>query len=365
MIAITIDDYQWHTIYGLDADAAAGTLRALGVDSVILRATSSPGSPPPRSTALDERMWITTLQQHGLRVFVAIELFQDRTLLERFPDARPVSALGEECWGEPLDGALCPTHEGVLDALSVVAADVVERLAPDGLTLRSAHYPGYWPQWTSEPDYVFSGEDHWCFCQRCRSAFAADAGVSLSGISAGSDAAGILALHLQPWRIWRARRLTLAIDRVLSASGARTRGLESMLATLPFSANDFGGIDVRRTVGGQDLGMLAGSIDAFALMTALHTLNRPVDWLNEVVRDAVRQLPGSRSVLCELQIGPHPLDRNRDHPIDVGEIAIVADAIRRAGADGMILSSWTELLSDQSAGGSKTELVREIAASWS
>ncbi|MCC6945148.1 MAG: hypothetical protein IT335_11265 [Thermomicrobiales bacterium] len=364
-IAITIDDQQWSTIYGLHHVSAAAALRDLGVDSVVVRAPSPVRSASNPRDILADRPWVESLQDAGLRVFVAIELFDDRALLERFPDARPVNALGEQSWAPPLDGAICPTHDGVIELLSTHIATLLDVLSPDGATLRSAHFPGFWPDWTIEPDYPFSGEDQWCFCDRCRAAFAADAGITLSGVSIGSDAAGILALHRQPWLIWRARRLTLAIDRVLTASGARSRGIETMLATLPFVAADFGGIDVRRTIGGQDLAMLAGAIDTFELVTEMQVLNRHPVWLGQVVREAIRQLPGSRSVLCALQISPHHQGRNRASQIAVGDLSVTADAIRQAGADGLVLSSWTDLLADQSAGGRKTELVREIIAAWS
>ena len=197
---------------------------------------------------------------------------------------------------------VCPTHEGYLAAKIDRLRRVAAELEPDGLFLSFTRYPGFWENWV--PGYAFTNADRFCFCPRCRARFARgprDRAPSRRCRDPG-------ARHPRRARR-RLDRLARAADRRGRSTASPPRcapsgpSIEIMLNTLAFPASDFDGLDVRREIAAQDLGMLRGSVDRFELMTYLQILDRPDSWLETVVADARRALP-DRPLYCTLQVAP-------------------------------------------------------------
>ena len=173
--------------------------------------------------------------------------------------------------------------------------------------------------------------------------------------------------HRETWIRWRSGVLRSIIEQIAQESGAGTHGLEIMLNTLPFPQSDFGGLDVRRTIGGQDLALLSDTIDCFELMTYLQILKRPVSWIDTVVTDAIRQVPTGTKLVCTLQVNPlyttgiHT-GRGRASVSGADQLWESASTAFHAGADGIVFYHWTDFLEDEAAGGIKRQMLREITS---
>ncbi len=379
MIGMKVYDLQWFTIYGMDYGQAAEALRQDGVDTVL---TQNFIDPLPTSgvdqsayraqfgnrlAQYSDAAWHDALKAAGLRVIQTTATFFDPPALKRFPDARPINALGEPDRGFDWYTGICPTSERYITWKIDRIRRVVEELQPDGYFLQFTRFPGFWENWTWNPDYEFLLEDQWCFCDRCRTLFSLASGISLPGVSIGSDAAIILNNHRDTWVRWRSGLLKSIIERIAIETGARDAGLEIMLNTLPFPASDFGGRDVRRTIAGQDLPLLASTVDTFELMTYLQILNRPVTWLKDVLTDALRQLPERSRIVCTLQVAPlyttgiHA-GRNRSPEVSADALWEAANAALYNGADGLVFYHWTDFLEDEASGGIKRKILRDITA---
>jgi hypothetical protein len=379
MIAMKVYDLQWFTTFGMDYARAAEALRADGVDTVL---TQNAIDPLPSSgvdqtayrARFGERLaryrdddWMAAIREAGMRAVQTTATFFDPAAVERFPDARPINAEGEPDRGFDWYLGVCPTSEAYLAWKIERLRRVVDDLAPDGLFLQFTRFPGFWENWTWNPDYRFSDADRWCFCDRCRTMFRDERDIDLSGTTVQQDAALILERHAQEWVEWRCAVLERTIARIIEESGARRQGMEIWLNTLPFPSSDFGRSDVRRTIGGQDLRLLDGVIDRFELMTYLQILNRPVTWLAEAVADARSQVPEPGRVVCTLQVAPLYTDgvhagRNRAAAIDAEELREAGATAWQAGAGGLVFYHWTDFLEDEAAGGSKRQVLRELAA---
>jgi hypothetical protein len=367
-------DYQWSASFGLDAVTAAGDLVRDGVDTVLVRNQIDPlptsgvdqkgylASGAPVSVATD-RAWSDALRAAGLRVYQTTALFFDPDLLQAFPDARPVDANGTSDTGFDWYLGVCPTHDGFLVAKIDRLQRVVAELEPDGLFLSFTRYPGFWENWVL--GYAFTNADRFCFCPRCRARFGEDLGLELPAGDAATQARVILEEHGPAWTTWRARRIVEVVRRI----GAAVRGvrpdLEIMLNTLAFPASDFDGLDVRREIAAQELGMLRGSVDQFELMTYLQILDRPDSWLEMVIADARRALP-DRPLYCTLQVAPlytgsiHA-GRGRAMDITADELDHSARTALDAGADGLVFYHWTDFLVDEAAGGRKRAVLRGLS----
>lgn len=368
-------DYQWSASFGLDAVTAAGELVRDGVDTVLVRNQIDPlptsgvdqeaylASGVPVSVATD-RAWSDALRVAGLRVYQTTALFFDPGLLQSFPDAQPVDANGTPDVGFDWYRGVCPTHDGFLaakiDRLQRVAAD----LEPDGIFLSFTRYPGFWENWV--PGYAFTNADRFCFCPRCRARFSEDLGLQLPSEDAATQARVILEEHGPAWTAWRARRIVEVVERIAAAVRAARPNLEIMLNTLAFPRTDFEGLDARREIAAQDLGMLSGPVDRFELMTYLQILDRPDSWLEMVVADARRALPG-RPLYCTLQVAPLYTEgihagRGRATEITAEELDQSARASLDAGADGLVFYHWTDFLVDEAAGGRKRAVLRGLSS---
>jgi hypothetical protein len=367
-------DYQWATSFGMDAATAAGELMRDGIDTVLMRNQIDPlptsgvdqegylasGAPVLVST---DREWSDALRATGFRVYQTTALFFDPELLHSFPDARAVDANGDlNAWFDWYLG-VCPTHEGYLEAKIDRLQRVVTELEPDGLFLSFTRYPGFWENWV--PGYTFTNADRYCFCLRCRARFCEDLGIELPPGDAVTQARVILEEHGVVWTAWRARRIVAVIDRIAAAVRAGRPQIEIMLNTLAFPLSDFAGLDARREVAAQDLGLLRGSVDRFELMTYLQILCRPDSWLEMVVADARRALP-DRPLYCTLQVAPLYTDgihagRGRAEEITADDLDHSARAALDAGADGLVFYHWTDFLVDEAAGGRKRAVLRELS----
>jgi hypothetical protein len=366
-------DYQWHATFGMDAGTAAAELAHDGVDTVLIRNQID----PLPSSAVDQegylaagegtaegadREWSDALRAAGMRVYQTTALFFDPELVGRFPDARPVDAQGRPSEGFDWYLGVCPTHEGYLEAKIDRLQHVVAELEPDGLFLSFTRYPGFWENWV--PGYRFSNADRFCFCDRCRRRFAAEVGVDLPAGTVAEQAQAILTEHGEAWRVWRAERIVEVIARIRVAVGAERGDLPLMLNTLPFPASDFDGLDVRREIVAQELGRLSGVIDRFELMTYLQILDRPDDWLFQVLDDA-RQAAPDRPLLCTLQVAPlytegvHA-DRGRATEITASALDRTSRTALEAGADGLVFYHWTDFLIDAAEGGQKRAVLRRL-----
>jgi len=370
-------DLQWFTTFGMGYDQAAEALVADGIDTVL---TQNRIDPLPASgvdqrdylarfgdrlATFEDGRWVDALTRHGLRVLQTTATLFDPPALERFPDARPIDATGQPDPGIDWYVGICPTHEGYAAEKVAKLRRVATELHPDGMFLQFIRDPGFWENWTWSPDYVFTNTDRFCFCDRCRSRFAADTGVGLPAGEAASQAAFVLANHAEAWTDWRCGLIAALVRRIRTAVNEARPGTGIMLNTLPFPASDFDDQNVRRVVAAQDLAALAPHAERFELMTYLQILHRPVSWLGTAIADARERLPADREVLCTLQIdalytvGIHRL-RQRPPAVTADDVTAAATAALQAGADGLVFYHWTDVLRDDAHGGRKRAAIRAI-----
>jgi len=375
--AMKVYDLQWFTTFGMGYDQAAEALAADGFDTVL---TQNRIDPLPNSgvdqraylarhgdrlATYDDGAWVAALRRAGLRVIQTSAVFFDPPALARFPDARPVDADGRAHTTIDWYVGVCPTHEGHVTEKVAKLQRVAAELSPNGMFLQFIRYPGFWENWTWSPDYRFSNADRFCFCDRCRAAFAREVGVALAAGDVATQAARILADHADAWTAWRCRRIATVVAQIRAAVNEAQPGASVMLNTLPFPASDFGGRDVRREYAAQDLALLASGVERFELMTYFQILNRPVSWIAPAVADARLALPADREVVCTLQIdalyteGIHG-ERRRAATVTAEEIAAAAFAALDAGVDGLVFYHWTDSLLDEARGGRKRAVLREI-----
>lgn len=376
-ILMKVYDLQWFTTYGMNYDQAAAALAEDGVSVVLTqnRIDPLPSSGVDQSTylaafgdrlaAYNDLAWVEACRAAGMQVCQTTATFFEPAALERFPDARPIDARGEPERVFDWYVGVCPTHEGYLAWKIERIRAAVEAYRPDSMFLQFTRFPGFWENWTWNPDYVFTDTDRYCFCDRCRELFAEATGFPLPDGDLPTQAAAILSEAPGEWNVWRARWLKSVIERI----GAALQPYDApplMLNTLPFPQDDFDGLDVRRTIVAQDLTLLRNTIGTFELMTYLQILNRPATWIRDSVSSA-RALTGSGpNIVTTLQVAPLYTEgihapRQRRPQITAEELLEAGTVALESGVDGLVFYHWTDFLEDAAAGGRKRAILRQLA----
>jgi hypothetical protein len=376
-IAMKVYDLQWFTTHGMSYAKAAGQLAADGVTVVLTqnRIDPLPSSGVDQRAYLtawgdrlaqyDDHAWVDACRAAGMQVHQTTATFFDPAALEIFSDARPVNALGQPDRGIDWYTGVCPTHEGFLQWKIDRIREAVSAYRPESMFLQFTRFPGFWENWTWNPDYQFSDSDRYCFCNRCRSLFAEAKGYSLADGDIPIQARAILSEASEEWNEWREQRLKDDIQEI--ARALETFGAPPLtLNTLPFPRADFGGLDARRTIVAQDLTLLSDTIATFELMTYLQILHRPARWVRDAVADA-RALTGpGATIVTTLQVAPLytvGMHAPRQRPVEVtAEDLLAAGTIALdSGVDGLAFYHWTDFLEDEAAGGRKRDVLRQLA----
>lgn len=375
-IAMKVYDLQWFTTYGMSYADAAGQLAADGVTVVLTQNRLDPlpssgvdqraylAAYGERLAAYDDLAWVEAVRAAGMEAHQTTATFFDPAALETFPDARPINARGEPDRGIDWYTGVCPTHEGYLRWKIDRITAAVRSYRPESMFLQFTRFPGFWENWTWNPDYVFTDSDRYCFCDRCRALFANASGFVLPDGDLATQAQAILAGAPEVWNAWRAHRLHEDIQRI--ASALEPLGAPPLtLNTLPFPRSDFDGQDVRRTIVAQDLSLLSGTISTFELMTYLQILHRPASWVRDAVTDARALVGSDRSIVTTMQVAPLYTDgihatRNRPPDVTAADLLEAGTVALDAGVDGLVFYHWTDFLEDEAGGGRKRAALREL-----
>jgi hypothetical protein len=378
-IAMKVYDLQWFTTYGMSYAEAAEQLASDGVAIVLTqnRLDPLPSSGVDQSaylTAHDDRLatyddhaWVEAVRAAGMEAHQTTATFFDPAALWIFPDARPVDARGEPDRGVDWYTGICPTHDGYLEWKIDRIRSAVDAYRPEAMFLQFTRFPGFWENWTWNPDYEFTDADRYCFCDRCRALFADATGFSLPPGDVPVQARAILTEAPEAWTAWRAQRLKDDIQRIARAI-APVGAPPLTLNTLPFPRSDFDGLDARRTIVAQDLALLDDTIATFELMTYLQILHRPASWVRDAVSDARAQVGDTSAIVTTMQVAPLYIDgmhapRKRPSDVTAEDLLEAGMTALDAEVDGLVFYHWTDFLEDEAAGGRKRDVLRQLARS--
>lgn len=114
-----------------------------------------------------DRASLTKLRDLGVEVYGEVSCFEGQSLLDKFPDAKPVTHDSTKTIKDWYVG-VCPTHEGVLEEVKSHINLLID-LEAGGIWLQFLYYPTKW----DEPEPFIMDT---CYCDRCISKFKAYVG---------------------------------------------------------------------------------------------------------------------------------------------------------------------------------------------
>jgi hypothetical protein len=353
-VGMKIYDNSWFLRDGLEPEAAADRLKAMGVTWVIAQSKLLPmansavesavsESGLARYQALDDLRFRNLLGERGISYFVVLNICFDPQFASAHPQLLPIDQLGRVEEMQDWYIGLPPNrHENIAHKIGLLER-AVTALGPDGVHLGFIRWPGFWETWLDDvrrddmPDY--------CYSPRTLGAFASEQGVDIPLHDPAAAAAAIRDRYLRQWSSWKCGKTFAAIAEIKKAVQNAGGPMPISINTLPFFRDEFGG--AVEDVFGQDVARLRDVVDVFEVMAYHQILRKNAEWPAAVASDIKRR--SEQRTVCTLQARPLYLEgmhagRGRSPTLDAAEFRRAVDAVEKTDIDGLCLFTFDDFL---------------------
>lgn len=203
---------------------------------------------------------VETLREQGVKVYAEISLFVGEEMWQKYPDSRPVDRHGKPM--EPHDWyyGVCPNHPGVRKEKLSIIDRILQEFNVDGLWLDFIRYPCHWEEVRSSPITEY------CFCDHCLEKYERDVGGAPEG---------------PQWISWKCDQITGFVREVHDRIVESGKPIQLGIFAVPWSENEYGG--AIRSIIGQDFAAQSPYVDVFGVMAYHKIVDRPVEWIGEIV----------------------------------------------------------------------------------
>jgi hypothetical protein len=346
----------WLTEYGLSPEKAAGLLKSWGVDFILAQSQylSMPNSAVQSEAQTNgdiqyskeiDRKFRNALKAVGIDYWITACTFFNPNAITAKPSLRPVGSDGKPMRQMDWYIGISPSMDSYVDEQVAQITDAVAALHPEGVFLSFTRWPGFWELWL--PLYSREKFPEYSFDLYTLRRFEKDVGVSLPTYDPKNAAKWIQEKCHTEWVNWKCEVVEDVIKQVRTAAREIVPDVQIMLNTIPFRTSDFE--NARKEVFGQDLRRLKYVVDRFEVMTYHQILKRGTDWIPLAGLEVKEQ--SGRNTVCTIQASPLYLDgmhagENRNRKMDIKEFKDAVERVEATGLDGVVVFTWSDLLSD-------------------
>lgn len=207
-----------------------------------------------------------------VKINVEVPVFAGKELLEKFPNALPVEALGLKTEKEGYVG-ICPTHLGVRNEC-LRKIDNILSLNPDGIWLNFIRYPTKW----DEPDpYILDT----CYCDRCLKLFSEYIGEPIIGNTLEEKILLIDGSYYIEWLEFKVNQITSMVKDVREVIRKFGKFVKLGMFAVPWEDKEYGA-GIKRIIA-QDFNQLASVVDEFSPMLYHKMCGKSVEWIKQKV----------------------------------------------------------------------------------
>ena len=129
-----------------------------------------------------------------------------------------------------------------------------------------------------------------CFCDACIDDFAATENISIAGNNTVEKATFIKERYFRQWTAYKCKKIDKTVEYILAGLREEFPDLKSNIHAVPWSNEEFNG--AIRSIAGQDFALLSKRLDQISTMTYNRMLERPAQWINDIVSDIVGVVDG-------------------------------------------------------------------------
>src|SRR3989344_3094213 len=205
-------------------------------------------------------------------VYVEINIFAGADVLKKFPDAKPVEAVGKATAKDWYVG-VCPTHEGV----RTFALDKIRRVLQEGIDggwLDLLRYP---TKWEEPQPYLLDT----CYCPRCMSLFEQYVGEKVAAGNLEELALLIDGSYYHEWLEFKTDQIASLVSEAKKLVTAAKSGVKLGAFVLPWEDKEYGA-GIKRLVA-QDFAKFAQFVDIFSPMLYHKMCGKDVSWVKQKV----------------------------------------------------------------------------------
>ncbi|MEE4195362.1 MAG: hypothetical protein V2J07_09210 [Anaerolineae bacterium] len=259
---------------------------------------------------------VQSLRTEGVRVFTEISLFAGKEWWGKYPDSRPIARDGNPM--EPIHWyhGVCPNHPGVRKDHLQTIDHIINDFNADGIWLDFIRYPCHWEEVRS------SDITEYCFCKVCREKFTAEVGERMQG---------------SRWTQWKSAQITGFVREVYETIEMYGKEIQLGIFAVPWTPDDFHQ-GITRIIG-QDFKALSSYVDVFGAMAYHKIMEKPVEWIGNIVSDIAGQT--RKSVIPLVQSISQP-DR-----VSAEEFASALSIGLQSSGEGVMVFHFEDMLEDE------------------
>lgn len=208
----------------------------------------------------------------GIKVFVELACFTGARHWKSHPESRPINADGEPIRKIKWYTGVCPSQDWLRRRL-IQRAVGIAKSGVDGIWLDFIRYPAHW----EVPDPLL---EQTCFCPVCLKNFEKATGLQTEGKSAAEKARWILKYHRKEWIRFKTGVIAGFAGELRRAVHAESPGVLIGLFAVPWTEKELSGAILE--IIGQDIRLLARSVDVFSPMVYYPLMGRRPEWMADI-----------------------------------------------------------------------------------
>ncbi|MCX6302049.1 MAG: hypothetical protein NTW82_07670 [Bacteroidia bacterium] len=272
-----------------------------------------------------------TLKENNIKVYIIFPVFYDPVLLKQDSTLYAITNKGriaKDDWVE----FVCPSHTAYRTLKINEAADLVNKLEPDGLSIDFIRQFVYWEM--IYPDRTAESIEAACFCDSCIGSFCKLKSITLPDtcLTTSQKADYILNSYSEDWNAYRCDLIASMVNELSEKVHSIKPDLKINVHAVPWRDGDFGGANIR--VAAQDLQKIAPFTDLISPMCYSQMLRRDASWIGSVVTGMDKKAPGK--ILPSIQVYPYYVD----DPYTVEDFKECIDEALKAPSRGVVFFSW-------------------------
>ncbi|HSX39328.1 MAG TPA: hypothetical protein VLI92_01935 [Candidatus Saccharimonadales bacterium] len=216
----------------------------------------------------------------AVEIYGVVTCFEGKDLLEKFPDAKPVEATGKDTLG-----GICPTHEGIRNAIVETASDLLLKDI-NGIWLNHIRYPSSWE--SAEPNIMDT-----CYCDRCLRKFSEYLGEPIVGQTLEEKVLLIDGSYYIEWLEFKSLQITSLVKEIRDLITASGKKIKLGLFAVPWEDKEYGA-GIKRIIA-QDFAALVPLVDILSPGLYHKMCGKDVEWIKQKVNyfweTGIPQLP--------------------------------------------------------------------------
>lgn len=237
-------------------------LSELGINAIFVRSHSIDSATVERA------------KQDGLKIYAEFATLNGKNYVEDNPDAWALDEQGRQVQPASWFLGVCPTNPGFFSYRMQQLRDLLNKYPLDGIWLDYLH----WHAQFEEKEPILPET---CFCEDCRTAFAADTELKLPHGDVQQQAEWILVNHDADWREWRCSVINHWVNSCREVIEEERPRAVLGIYHCPWTDEEHDG--ARRRILGLDFDALSKHVDVFSPMVYHGRMERSPSWVGEYV----------------------------------------------------------------------------------